>query len=123
NLRYGVIERNLNTGKTPTHNHTFSMMGGIGPARSYAGNLSYRSQGQWQPALFSRSWGSSLGVTHVRGSLTVSASPSLTGGRNGTSGSSGNVLGRVMVERGEWTTGSLSGHVSNKISTSQSQVN
>jgi outer membrane receptor protein involved in Fe transport len=84
-LGYGMLESNIASNFAPTHNHTLNVVGGSGPEFSYSGNASYRYSGQWQPNLFTRSMGASIGATHTRGRVTFDGSVSTTSGRNGTS--------------------------------------
>src|SRR5690606_26080806 len=83
NIKYGILQNNWSDGLTPSHNNTMNVTGGTGPAFSYSGNLSYQYTGQWQPALFSRAYGASIGVTHVNGPFTVSGSVGLRNNSNG----------------------------------------
>src|SRR5262249_39194238 len=83
-LKYGILQNSLTNGLTPSHNDLLSVTGGAGPEFSYSGTLSYTYSGQWQPDLFNRMYGVSIGLTHTRGSFIASGSVSSTLGSNGT---------------------------------------
>src|SRR5690606_17120131 len=102
-LKYGVLESNLSTGKTPTHSQVLSVNGGVGAAFSYSANISHDYSGQWQPKLFSRRVGANIGITHQSGPLMVQGSVRILRGRNGTfeSGQGALPLERALRESGE----------------------
>src|SRR5690606_20978115 len=97
----------------PSHNHAVLINGGVGPTLSYSLNMSYVYTGQWAPALFQRSYGASVGLSHTNGPLTVNGSLSVTNGSNGTLDVQNNTGGspyvKSLVAAGEWNCGLQNG--------------
>src|SRR5690606_11977311 len=84
NLKYGMLQSNVLNGRAPQHNHMLNILGGMGPGFSYAGSVSYNYSGAWQPGLFTRRYGASLGATHTRGPLIATGNVATTASANGS---------------------------------------
>jgi len=86
NAKVGFLQNSFTQSLTPTHDHSLLVTGGSGPAFSYSANGSYRYSGQWQPNLFTREFGGSLGATHNEGPFTLGATFAATLTQNGIMG-------------------------------------